>query len=72
MYSANSTALAKAIATPSGSPARRTSVSRYTPATASSRANALRRVRPPAAASAITGRNSIAATVPSGSRSIAR
>ena len=31
-----------------------------------------RRVRAPSAASAITGRNSIAATVPSGSRSIAR
>ena len=30
------------------------------------------RVRAPSAASAITGRNSIAATVPSGSRSIAR
>ena len=33
---------------------------------------ALRAVRAPSAASAITGRNSIAATVPSGSRSIAR
>ena len=40
--------------------------------TATSSAAALRRVRAPAAASAITGRNSIAATVPSGSRSMAR
>ncbi len=35
-------------------------------------AAALRAVRAPSAASTITGRNSIAATVPSGSRSIAR
>ena len=39
--------------------------------TASASAAALRRVRAPIAASAITGRNSIAATVASGSRSIA-
>ena len=39
--------------------------------TASASAAALRGVRAPSAASAITGRNSIAATVPSGSRSMA-
>ena len=72
MYAAKSTALASASATPSGSPSSLTSVRRYTPPTASASAAAFRHVRVPSAASAITGRNSIAATVPSGSRSIAR
>ena len=57
---------------PSGSATSRTSVRRYTPATAAASASPFRAVRSPSAASAITGRNSIAATVPSGSRSIAR
>ena len=72
MYAANRTALAKANAMPSGSPARCTPVSAYTPATAMDSATTFRCERAPSAASAITGRNSIAATVASGSLSIAR
>jgi hypothetical protein len=71
MYSANSAAFRNANITPTGSPSSRTSVRRYTPPTAAASATPLRAVRIPSAASTITGRNSIAATVPSGSRSIA-
>jgi hypothetical protein len=63
--------LAKANARPSGSPAICTSVSTYTPATASVSATPLRALRTPTAASTITPRNSMAATVPSGSFEIA-
>ncbi len=71
MYSANSAALPNASATPSGSPRSWTATSANTPATASTSASPLRSERTPIAASRITGRNSIADTVPSGSRAIA-
>jgi hypothetical protein len=63
--------LANASATPSGSPSIRMPVSRYTPGAASASARTLRALRAPSAASAMTGTNSIAATVASGSRSMA-
>ncbi len=72
MYSANNTALAAANPNPNGDATSRPSFSTYTPPAASSTATALRPVRVATAASAITGRNSTAATVPSGSLSIAR
>jgi hypothetical protein len=72
MYSAKRAAFANAHAIPSGSAEKRTSLISPTPATAASRAAAFRGVRAPAAASATTGTNSIAATVPRGTRSIAR
>ena len=71
MYSENRAALPNANAIPSGSPVTCTETRLYTPATASASANPLRTERTPTAASAITGRNSIADTVPSGSRAIA-
>ena len=71
MYSANSAALANANATPSGSPLSSTVTSANTPATASTSATPFRSERTPIAASTITGRNSIADTVPSGRRAIA-
>jgi hypothetical protein len=71
MYSANSAALAKAKPKPTATPRSWTRVSTYTPATASASATLLRPERNPSAASRMTGRNSIADTVPSGSRAIA-
>jgi hypothetical protein len=71
MYSANSAALAKAKPKATATPRNWTRVSTYTPATASPSATLLRADRSPTAASRITGRNSIADTVPSGSRAIA-
>ena len=64
--------LAKANANPTGSPASRMAVSVATPPTARARASRLRRVRAPAAASTTVPRNSMAPTVASGSRSMAR
>ena len=66
-----SAALAKAKARPRGCASIRMPVRRWTPGTASTSVPAFRGVRAPSAASRMTGRNSIAATVPSGSRSIA-
>jgi hypothetical protein len=71
MYTANSAALPNANATPSGSARSWTATSANTPATASTSASPLRSERTPIAASTINGRNSIADTVPSGSRAIA-
>ena len=71
MYSAKHAAFANARPKPSQTPRSWTRVSTYTPATASPSAAQLRAERRPTAASRITGRNSIADTVPSGSRAIA-
>ena len=57
---------------PSGWAASWITVSNATPPTVRARAAALRRVRAPAAASTIVPRNSIAPTVASGSRAMAR
>ena len=63
---------AAASSSPIGVPAMRTWMSSATPATVRASANALRRVRAPYAARAMMPRNSMPATVASGSRSRAR
>lgn len=72
MYKANKAASVKAKTKPEGSSARCTSVTNQTPPAAAINAATFRAPRAPSAAKATTGRNSIAATVASCSRSTAR
>ena len=72
MYSMNNAQLANANTKPRGSPLILTSARSQTPATASRSARILRRVREPRGARMMRPKNSMAPTVPSGTRAMAR